>query len=90
MSAGAPSFVDLEWLEEEPRFPAGYDLRDDLGNNGWVELTMLDSGGVELLYVDWLGCRRFRARFELDPAAPGRQLRLADREACPVRVRSCP
>jgi hypothetical protein len=90
MAGGKPSFVDLEWLEEEPRFPAGYDLRDDLGNNGWVELTLLDSGGVELLYVDWLGCRRFRARFDLDPAAPGRQLRLADREAFPVRTRSFP
>lgn len=61
----ADSFVKVTWLEEEPRFPNG--LRDDLANNGWVELTMLDDGGVELLYVDWLGAKRFRARYDLDP-----------------------
>jgi hypothetical protein len=77
--------VDVEWLEDEPRFPRGYGLRDDLGNNGWVELAMLPSGGVELLYVDWLGCKRYRIRYELDPAAPG-QLAPAEREAFAKRA----
>ena len=78
--------VDVEWLEDEPRFPRGYGLRDDLGNNGWVELALLPSGGVELLYVDWLGCKRYRIRYEPDPAAPG-QLAPAEREAFAKRVR---
>ncbi|MGN6110746.1 MAG: AAA family ATPase [Kofleriaceae bacterium] len=63
-AAGEPSYVSPTWVELAPRFPAETGLRPDLGNNGWVELTMLDSGGVELLYLDWLGDRRFWARYE--------------------------
>ena len=27
---------------------------------------MTPGGGVELLYVDWLGAKRFRARYEVE------------------------
>lgn len=70
------NFVIPQWVETEPRFPKGYGLRDDVGNNGWVELTLLDGGGVELLYVDWLGCKRHRARYKLDTSRGGRLLDL--------------
>jgi hypothetical protein len=48
-------------------------------DNGWCQLTMLDDGGVELLYVDWLGCKRFRARYTRT-GAPDRHLELTDTE----------
>jgi hypothetical protein len=70
--AGQPSYAPTRWIETEPRFPSGYDLRQDLGNNGWVELALLETGGVELLYIDWLGCKRMRARFELARPSPAR------------------
>jgi hypothetical protein len=73
------SFLVPQWIETEPRFPTQYDLRDDLGNNGWVQLTLLDDGGVELLYVDWLGCKRHRARYQLDLSRGTRLLRQAEK-----------
>jgi hypothetical protein len=81
------SFVPTTWVETEPRFPKTYGLRDDVGNNGWVELALLPSGGVELLYVDWLGCRRHRVRYERH--ADG-GLVLADHQRFERRERSFP
>lgn len=72
------SFVEPQWVETEPRFPKKYGLRDDLGNNGWCQLSLLAGGGVELLYVDWLGCKRLRARYDVDTSAGGRLLKLAE------------
>jgi hypothetical protein len=48
------------WVEDEPRFPAWTRLRQDAGNNGWCEATLLPDGSVELLYVDWLSAKRHR------------------------------
>jgi hypothetical protein len=76
---GEPCFVEPVWLETAPRFPIDTDLRHDLGNNGWCELALLDSGGVELLYVDWLGCKRAAATYEPAVGANGRFLRLVSR-----------
>lgn len=90
MDDDAESFVPTHWVETEPRFPRQYELRDDLGNNGWVELTMLDNGGVELLYVDWLGCRRRRVRYDVDSSSGQRQLRLAEDHPFLQRVHSFP
>jgi hypothetical protein len=79
----AASYVKPTWVEDAPRFPNG--LRDDLTNNGWVELTMLDEGGVELLYVDWLGAKRFFAKYRLDRGSNAnlhtRSLQLVDKKA---------
>lgn len=78
----ASSYVGATWFETEPRFPRpanGPGLRDDMLDNGWCQLTMLGDGGVELLYVDWLGCKRFRARYTRS-GAPDRHLELTDTE----------
>jgi hypothetical protein len=72
------SFVEPVWVETEPRFPKKYDLRDDLTNPGWVQLSLLGNGGVELLYVDWLGCKRLRAKYDLDTSSGGRLLKPAE------------
>ncbi|MCW5807357.1 MAG: hypothetical protein KIT31_33685 [Deltaproteobacteria bacterium] len=71
---GKDGYLRPVWVETEPRFPAGSNLRDDLGNNGWVELTMRDDGGVELLYVDWLARRRAFARYEVANAGGDRRV----------------
>jgi hypothetical protein len=84
---GRDSFVPPVWVETEPRFPRRYGLRDDVGNNGWVELALLPSGGIALLYVDWLGCHRSRARYERD-ASGG--LALAEFHSFEHRERSLP
>jgi hypothetical protein len=61
---GSKTFMQPIWVETEPRFPTDSGLRQDMGNNGWLEMTLLDGGGVELLYVDWLACKRFQIRFQ--------------------------
>ena len=52
------------WLEDQPRFPAPLKLRDDAGNNGWCQATLRPDGGVDLLYVDWLWCKRAAVSFQ--------------------------
>ena len=89
--ADAKSFVKTQFVETEKRFPPHYQLRDDLGNNGWVELSMLADGGVELLYVDWLGCKRHHASFRIDVQPNGgRLLTLAARTSFTDRTRTFP
>src|SRR5262249_39755283 len=61
--AGGKSYVPVRWLETEARFPSDTKLRQGVANNGFVEMTLLDGGGVELLYIDWLGCERYWARY---------------------------
>jgi hypothetical protein len=84
------SFVPPQWVETEARFPKDTGLRQDLGNNGWVELTMLDNGGVELLYVDWLGCKRRRVTYDLDTTGGHRLFKMKHDEHFPERVHSFP
>lgn len=62
-----PSYVPTAWLETEPRFPKNKNakyMRTDVSNNGWCEMTLRSDGGVDLLYVDWLGAKRCLARFD--------------------------
>ncbi len=61
------------WLEDTPRFPEWTHLRDDVTNNGWCQMTLRPDGGVDLLYIDWLWCKRARATFDREGAG----LRLA-------------
>jgi hypothetical protein len=84
------SFVPAQWVETEPRFPKDSGLRSDLGNNGWVELSLLENGGVELLYVDWLGCKRRHVTYDLDTSGGHRLLQLKHDEHFPERVHSFP
>src|SRR5262249_33633554 len=60
---GGTSWVKPLWVETSPRFPAWTGLRQDRGNAGWVELNLRDDGGVELLYIDWLGAKRVFVTF---------------------------
>lgn len=73
--AGEVSYMPPTWIETEPRFPRDFGLRDDLTNNGWCSLALQADGGVELVYVDWLGCQRFRARYRRE-SEPTPHLRL--------------
>jgi hypothetical protein len=70
---GKPSAAPVTWVETATRFPAGYGLRDDLVNNGWVEMSLLPEGGIELEYIDWLGARRLSATYKLDATDPLRR-----------------
>lgn len=56
---GEASWVDPLWIETGARFPKWTELRQDRSNAGWVEMNLRDDGGVELLYIDWLGAKRF-------------------------------
>lgn len=55
------------WLETEPRFPKQSGLRPDMTNNGWCQMTLRADGGVDLLYVDWLWCKRASVSFNRGP-----------------------
>lgn len=70
-----PCWTAPLWVEDEPRFPAWTKLRQDAGNNGWCQATLLADGSVELLYVDWLSAKRCRVTLArrgdvLVPAGP--------------------
>lgn len=56
------------WVEDLARFPAATHLRDDMSNNGWCQATLRPDGGVDLLYVDWLWCKRAVVSFTRDGA----------------------
>jgi hypothetical protein len=51
------------WVEDLPRFPVWSKLRDDMTNHGWCHATLKPDGGVDLLYVDWLWCKRMAISF---------------------------
>lgn len=47
------------WVETASRFPAWTRLRQERGNNGWVQANLHADGGIDLTYVDWLGAARY-------------------------------
>jgi hypothetical protein len=51
------------WFENEGRFPSWTDIRQDVVNNGWCHATLQPGGGVDLVYVDWLWCKRAQVSF---------------------------
>jgi hypothetical protein len=57
------------WVEDQPRFPVWSKLREDVTNSGWCHATLRPDGGIDLLYVDWLWCKRMS--ISLTPAAVG-------------------
>lgn len=61
---GSESYVPYRWLESSSRFPEWTEMRQDMGNNGWCELTLRPDGGVELLYVDWLSCKQYKVAYK--------------------------
>jgi hypothetical protein len=75
------------WVEDLARFPAWTQLRQDVTNPGWCHATLRADGGVDLLYVDWLWCKRVRASF--DRSGPGvalaGQITMFDRDNAPER-----
>lgn len=75
-ASGKKSYLPPDWVETEARFPGEYEMRGDLTNAGWVELTMLDTGGVELIYVDWLACKRIVVQYQPVDGPNGRFLQL--------------
>ncbi len=56
------------WVEDLARFPAATKMRPDMSNNGWCQATLRPDGGVDLLYVDWLWCKRAAVSFARDGA----------------------
>ena len=71
--ADAPkSAAPVRWAEYEHRFSGwkaagGGPLREDMGNNGWCKLRLLHDGTAELVYIDWRGRERHRARVARTP-----------------------
>jgi hypothetical protein len=56
------------WVEDLARFPVWSNLRDDVTNNGWCHATLRPDGGVDLMYVDWLWCKRMAISFSRSAA----------------------
>jgi hypothetical protein len=54
------------WVEDHARFPKATGMRQDMTNNGWCQATLRPDGGVDLLYVDWLWCKRMAISFDRD------------------------
>jgi len=71
-----PSAAKVTWVEDAARFPKGYHLPDNLTNPGWVELTMLKGGGVELVYYDWLSQKRLDVTYRAEGDGVKRKLVL--------------
>jgi hypothetical protein len=71
--AKAPkSAAPVRWAEYEHRFSGhkaagGGALREDVGNNGWCKLRLLHDGTAELVYIDWRGRERHRAKVARTP-----------------------
>jgi len=73
------------WLEDQARFPSWTGLRPHVTNNGWCQMTLRPGGGVDLLYVDWLWCKRASVSFDRHgKALQARDLVEYDREDNPV------
>ena len=53
----------VKWLEDSARFPEWTGHRQDMGNNGFCELTLLHGGGLILKYIDWM--RNLRCEVKL-------------------------
>ncbi len=49
------------FLEEQARFPAATNLRQDRGNNGYCVLQLNADGSMGLEYWDWMSRKRFTA-----------------------------
>jgi hypothetical protein len=73
------------WLEDQARFPAWTHLRQDTTNNGWCQMTLRPDGGVDLLYVDWLWCKRAAVSFHRrGPGLEAGPVQTFDREDDPT------
>ncbi len=53
MTRGAGGFAPSVWAEAEPRYPRYTGVRQELGNNGYVELEAYLDGRIRLIYKDW-------------------------------------
>lgn len=74
------------WFEDEPRFPRWTEMRQDMVNNGWCHARLQPGGGVDLVYVDWLSCKRAAISFTRHGARLERgKVETFDRETKPVR-----
>jgi len=57
------------FLETGGRFPDRFDLRLDVGRNGYCTLRLHDDRRLDLTYLDWMGQTRFEAELRWDGAA---------------------
>lgn len=58
-SLGRKCPVTPLWVETGSRFPGWTKLRQERGNNGWVQMGLNTDGSFDLTYVDWLGAARY-------------------------------
>ncbi len=70
MSLGPKSYAPPVWVEAEPRYPRYTGMRQELGNNGYLELSMYLDRRIELVFKDWMA--RERRRVVLGQDADGR------------------
>jgi microsomal dipeptidase-like Zn-dependent dipeptidase len=68
-----PEIARVAWVETAPRFPnhSGSTARQDVGNNGFVWLS-LEPTGIELKFVDWRRQLRYHTRIIRDHSRQGR------------------
>ena len=64
--SGKPSPAVVAWLEDGERF-GRWNLRPDMGNNGYCEMTLKANGRVALSYVDWMRTPRYYCELERKP-----------------------
>jgi len=62
------------FLEDQARFPAWTNLRQDKGNNGYCVLQLKADGSIGLQYIDWMSNKRFEA--ELSRIENGKPLKV--------------
>jgi len=58
--SGKPTPAGLAFLEQRHRFHP-WKVREDMGNNGFCELTLLHDGSMKLRYIDWMANERCTA-----------------------------
>lgn len=86
----APRGVTCRWAEQKHRFWPFAGVRPEMGLNGWCELSVSrDTGGwkADLLYRDWVGRDRARARVQ-KPRGMGPRVTSVEENEAPERGRS--
>jgi hypothetical protein len=64
---GEYSPAPCRWVEDDNRFGRD-DTRPDRGNNGYCELVLNPDGTAELVYIDWMGRTRHKAKIRRNEA----------------------
>ncbi len=59
--AGRTCPAPVRFVETQARFPESTKVRQDMGNNGFCEMSLAKSGTITLRYIDWMSRTRCTA-----------------------------